>query len=82
VTEELKRKIEPDELHVSSTRGGTIPGTHIVGLDSNADTIELKHTARNRSGFALGAVMAAQWIKSKKGFYDIDDLMKDIVGGK
>ena len=81
VTEELKRKIEPDELHVSSTRGGTIPGTHIVGLDSNADTIELKHTARNRSGFALGAVMAAQWIKNKKGFYDIDDLMKDIVGG-
>jgi 4-hydroxy-tetrahydrodipicolinate reductase len=79
VTEELKRKIEPDELHVSSTRYGTIPGTHIVGFDSSADTIELKHTARSRQGFALGTILAAQWIKDKKGFYDINDLMKSIV---
>ena len=82
VTEELKRKIEPDELHISSTRGGSIPGTHIVGFDSPADTIELKHTARSREGFALGAVIAAQWIQNKKGFYDIDDLMKDMIGGR
>jgi len=79
VTEELKRKIEPNEVHISSTRGGSIPGTHIVGFDSAADTIELKHTARSRQGFALGAVMAAHWIKDKKGFYDIDDMMKSIV---
>ncbi len=79
VTEELKRKIEPAELHVSSTRSGTIPGTHIVGFDSVADTIELKHTARSRQGFALGAVMAAEWLQGKKGFYDIDDMMKSIV---
>jgi 4-hydroxy-tetrahydrodipicolinate reductase len=82
VTEELKRKIEPDELHVSSTRGGSIPGTHVVGFDSAADTIELKHTARGRQGFASGAVMAAEWVNDKKGFYDINDLMKEIVGGK
>ncbi len=81
VTEELKRKINPEELHISSTRGGSIPGTHTVSFDSPADTIELKHTARSREGFALGAVIAAQWIQNKKGFYDIDDLMKDIVGG-
>jgi len=79
VTQELKRKIEPDELHISSTRGGSIPGTHIVGFDSPADTIELKHTARNRTGFALGAVMAAQWIQGKKGFYDINHMMKSII---
>ena len=79
VTEELKRKIEPNELHISSTRGGSIPGTHIVGFDSAADTIELKHTARSRQGFAVGAVMATQWIQGKKGFYDINDLMKSIV---
>jgi|SRR3989338_6276330 len=79
VTEELKRKIEPNELHISSTRGGSIPGTHIVGFDSAADTIELKHTARSRQGFVVGAVMAAQWINGKKGFYDINDLMKSIV---
>lgn len=82
VTEELKRKISPNELHISSTRGGSIPGTHIVGMDSAADTIELKHTARNRQGFALGAVMAAQWISKKKGFYGIDDMMKSVIGGR
>ena len=81
VTEELKRKIAADELHISSTRGGSIPGTHIVGFDSATDTIELKHTARNRQGFALGAIMATQWIQGKKGFYDINDMMKEIVGG-
>ena len=81
VTEELKRKIEPDELHISSTRSGSIPGTHIVGFDSTADTIELKHTARGRQGFALGAVMAAEWIKGKKGFYNIEDMMGNIIGG-
>ncbi len=81
VTEELKRKIEPDELHISSTRGGSIPGTHIVGFDSPADTIELKHTARSREGFALGAVLAAQWIQNKKGFFGIEDMMKEIIGG-
>jgi len=81
VTEELKRKIEPNELHVSSTRAGKIPGTHIVGFDSAADTIELKHIARNRSGFAIGTVLAAEWINGKKGFYNIDDLMKDVIGG-
>lgn len=79
VTEELKRKISPEELHISSTRGGSIPGTHIVGFDSPADTIELRHTARSREGFALGAVIAAQWIQGKKGFYDINDMMKGIV---
>ncbi len=79
VTEELKRKIEPDELHISSTRGGSIPGTHIVGFDSPADTIELTHTNRSREGLAIGAILAAQWIQGKKGFYDINDLMKSII---
>jgi len=79
VTQELKRKIEPNELHVSSTRVGSIPGTHVVGFDSPADIIELKHTARTRGGFALGAIMAAEWIHNKKGFYDINDMMKSII---
>ena len=80
VTEELKRKINPNEIHISSTRAGFIPGTHIVGFDSAADTIELKHAARGRQGFALGAIMAAEWINGKKGFYDINAMMKDIIG--
>ncbi len=78
--DKIDRKIEPNELHFASVRSGFIPGTHVVGFDSSADTIELKHAARNREGFALGAVMAAQWINGKKGFYSIGDMMKSILG--
>lgn len=79
--EKVDRKIKPDELHFASIRAGSFPGTHLVGFDSQADTIELKHIAKNREGFALGAVMAAQWIRNRKGFYEIGDMMKDIIGG-
>lgn len=65
VTHELQRKIEPDELHFSSTRGGSIPGTHSVYFDSPFDTIEITHTARTREGFALGAVLAAERLQDK-----------------
>ncbi len=74
--EKIDRKIEPNELHFASVRAGSIPGTHVVGFDSSADTIELKHEARNREGFAIGAIMAAQWINGKKGFYNINDILK------
>lgn len=67
-------KIDPAALHVSSTRVGTMPGTHIVGFESDADSIEIKHVAKSRRGFALGAVRAAQWLKGKKGVYTMDDV--------
>jgi 4-hydroxy-tetrahydrodipicolinate reductase len=79
VESKLDRKIEPNEIHFASVRGGDIPGTHVVGFDSAADAIELKHTARSREGFALGSIMAAEWIKGKKGFFEIEDMMKDII---
>ena len=72
----LDRRINPEELHVVSVRAGNIPGTHVVGFDSAADTIELKHTARSREGFALGAVMAAEFIIGKKGVFTMDDLLE------
>lgn len=81
VYEMLDRKIAADEIHFSSTRGGSIPGTHTLLFDSPVDTIEITHTARGREGFATGAVMAAEFIKGKKGLHDIDDLMKKITGG-
>ena len=81
VFEKLSRKILPNELHVGSIRGGDIPGTHVVSFDSAFDTIELRHTARLREGFALGAIMAAEFIKKQKGFFGIDDLMRNIIGG-
>ncbi len=80
VRDRLERPINPNELHLSSTRGGSIPGTHMVLFDSLADTIELTHTARNRQGFALGAVLAAEWIHGKVGLYNIDDFMKGLFG--
>ncbi len=78
-TGRLDRQIDERELHLASVRGGHVPGTHSVFFDSEADTIELKHTARNRKGFATGAVKAAEWIKGKKGFFSIDDMMKEIL---
>lgn len=78
VEDKLDRKIEDSELHVASVRGGSVPGTHTVMFDSPVDTVELKHSARNREGFASGAVLAAEWIKDKKGFYSIDDLMESM----
>ncbi len=61
-------KIKPEMLHVSSTRVGTVPGTHTVGFDSEADYIELNHVARTRRGFALGALAAAQWLRAERAF--------------
>ncbi len=80
VEEKLDRKIEENELHFASVRGGDIPGTHCIMFDSSADTIELKHTARNRDGFATGALKAAEFVKGKKGFFTIDNIMKEIFG--
>lgn len=69
------RAIKPHEIHVTSTRVGTINGKHTVLFDSEADTIELVHTAKNRRGFALGAIVAAEWLKGKKGFYTMRDVI-------
>jgi len=80
VYDKLDRQIKPEELHVASVRGGSVPGTHVIGFDSSADTIELKHTARNREGFAMGAIMAAKWIKGKKGFLNINNMMDEVIG--
>lgn len=77
--EKLDRKIEPHELHFASMRGGNVPGTHAVLFDSDFDTIEMKHTARSRSGFAMGSVIAAEWILDKKGLFTESDMMKQLV---
>ncbi len=66
--------IHPDALHVSSTRAGFFAGRHIVGFDSEADLIELQHTAKSRRGFALGALAAARWLRGRKGVYTMDDV--------
>ncbi|MCS6874921.1 MAG: hypothetical protein N2Z23_06980 [Pyrinomonadaceae bacterium] len=66
------------ETTVNVTRAGSIPGTHTVGFDSQADTIELTHSARSREGFALGAIFAAEWICNKKGFYEFPQIIESL----
>jgi 4-hydroxy-tetrahydrodipicolinate reductase len=78
--EKLDRKIAGDEFHFTSIRSGNIPGMHSISFDSEADTIELKHTARNRNGLAVGAIKAAKWINDKTGFYNFSDNLNEIIG--
>lgn len=70
LVEEMKKAGYDRRIDVSSSRAGTVPGTHEIGFDSAADTITLTHTARSREGFARGALKAAQWIIGKKGFHE------------
>ncbi|MBV8205587.1 MAG: dihydrodipicolinate reductase [Acidobacteria bacterium] len=79
LVEEMRRGGYEREISVSSNRAGRAPGTHEVGFDSAADTITLRHTARSREGFAMGALRAAQWIIGRRGFYEFKDV---IFGGE
>lgn len=66
---------EPNSITINSKRIGTTPGTHTVDYKSEVDSIEIKHTAHNREGFALGAVTAAEWIIGKKGVFTMRDVL-------
>jgi 4-hydroxy-tetrahydrodipicolinate reductase len=76
----VNRKIGQKELHFASIRGGSIPGTHVIGFDSPFDSIELKHTARTREGFAVGALKASHWINKRKGFFEFRKIFTDLLG--
>ena len=67
------------DFSVAATRAGNIPGTHIVGFDGTADTVELTHTARSREGFASGSILAARWIIGKKGFWEFTEAMDEML---
>ena len=66
----------PNQIHIETKRIGTIPGTHTVTYNSAVDAIEIKHTAHNREGFALGAVIAAEWIVGKQGIFTMKDVLE------
>lgn len=63
-------------IHVSSTRAGSIPGTHTVGFDGPAETVTLTHTTRDRSTFARGALEAARWMRGRHGWFT----MREVLG--
>jgi 4-hydroxy-tetrahydrodipicolinate reductase len=64
-----------NEIHIEAIRTENVPGTHTVTYNSTVDTIEIKHTAHNRDGFALGAVIAAEWIVGKHGVFTMKDVL-------
>lgn len=69
------------DFSVAASRAGNIPGTHIVGFDGTADTVELTHTARSREGFASGSILAARWLIGKKGFWEFTEVMDEVING-
>jgi 4-hydroxy-tetrahydrodipicolinate reductase len=71
----LNEAKNPDELIIKAERIPKVPGTHTVTYESIVDTIEIKHEAHNREGFALGAVIAAEWIFGKKGVFSMKDVL-------
>ncbi len=71
-----------EDIPTASTRAGFIPGTHRVGFDSEADQVLLTHTARSRQGFASGALLAAHWIVGRKGVFEFEDVIEEILKGK
>lgn len=69
-----KKTNELSDLAITADRVEDVPGTHIISYTSDIDTIELKHIAHNRKGFALGAVLASEWIIGKKGFFEVKQM--------
>ena len=77
----MSEHLGPD-IPTSSTRAGHIPGTHRVGFDSEADQVLLTHTARSRQGFANGALLAANWIIGRTGFFEFSDVIEEMIAQK
>ncbi|MFT3754242.1 MAG: 4-hydroxy-tetrahydrodipicolinate reductase [Paludibacter sp.] len=67
---------KPEEMAIKSIREGQVPGIHTIRYESEVDTIEITHDAKSREGFALGAVVAAEFTAGKKGFLDMNDMFK------
>lgn len=82
VEKELGQKADKGFLPVYHRREGEVPGIHTITWESDCDSIVMTHDAKNRLGFARGAVSAAQWLAGKKGFYSIGDFLSDVTGTK
>lgn len=84
ITEHMKRKNRwtldkeetPADIAIRAVREGEVPGIHEIVYDSDVDYISIKHSAKSRQGFALGAVIAAEFTCGKKGFLGMEDMLK------
>lgn len=72
---ELEGKVSENTIPIRAKRIPDVPGTHTISYDSDIDSIEIKHTAHNRQGFALGAVVAAEWLQHRKGVFTMKDVL-------
>jgi 4-hydroxy-tetrahydrodipicolinate reductase len=70
---------EENEIPITAKREENVPGTHTVSYNSEIDSIEIKHTAHSREGFALGAIIAAEWIINKKGVFSMRDVLQNLT---
>jgi 4-hydroxy-tetrahydrodipicolinate reductase len=68
--------MEKSDLPISAIREENVPGTHLISYTSEIDTLTIEHKAHNRKGFALGAVIAAEFIYKKQGVYTMSDILK------
>lgn len=68
--------MEKSDLRISAIREENVPGTHLISYTSEIDTLTIEHQAHNRKGFALGAVIAAEFIHKKQGVYTMSDILK------
>lgn len=68
-----------DAVHVASVRAGFEPGTHVVGYDGEYDVITLQHRARGRAAFALGAVLAGEWVRGRRGLHGFDPVLRELL---
>jgi 4-hydroxy-tetrahydrodipicolinate reductase len=75
LVEEMKKAGYARPIDTAASRAGAHPGTHEIGFDSAADTITLRHAARNREGLARGALKAARWVIGKKGFHEFSEIL-------
>lgn len=78
----LEGRIPEDGLNVASVRAGSHPGTHVVGFDAAYETLEITHRVRHRRTFARGALLAAQWIQHRKGFFTFKEALQSLWKGE
>ena len=78
LAEEMRSRGYDRPVSLASNRAGAHPGTHEIGFDSAVDTITLRHTARNREGFARGALRAARWVVGKKGMFEFREILGEL----
>jgi 4-hydroxy-tetrahydrodipicolinate reductase len=78
LAKEMRSRGYDRPVSLASNRAGAHPGTHEIGFDSAVDTITLRHTARNREGFARGALRAARWVVGKKGMFEFREILGEL----